>query len=233
MLRLRSRPLQHLFPSASTRVNFGCGQTPVSGWRNFDNSPCVKLARVPVLARLLCRLGMLQTSQLEFVECARRHGIEYADARRRFSIPSGSVEVFYSSHMLEHLCRHEAASFLSEVRRVLRPGGILRLAVPDLRRLIECYVATEDADRLVIETELAQYQFRGFRKRLEFVLIGGRGHHWMYDGKTLCRLVAGSGFVRASVVPPGQTRIPHPEPLDLGERVENSVYVEAEKEGTL
>jgi predicted SAM-dependent methyltransferase len=39
--------------------------------------------------------------------------------------------------MIEHLDRREARSFLAEARRVLRPGGVLRLAAPDLSRLVD------------------------------------------------------------------------------------------------
>ena len=49
------------------------------------------------------------------------------------------------------------------------------------------------------------------------------------DGKSLCRLLETLGFVEATQVPVGSTRIPNPGPLNLRERESESVYVEAIK----
>lgn len=51
----------------------------------------------------------------------------------------GSVDLIYSSHSLEYFDRIEAEKVLAEWRRVLRPGGTLRLAVPDFDKLVEVY----------------------------------------------------------------------------------------------
>ncbi len=116
----------------SPRVNVGCGQTPTAGWMNFDNSPSIRLARYPSLVAVLTALGLLRETQREFIHFAKGASIRYADATQRLPLPTSSVEVLYSSHMLEHLVRSETRDFLREAMRVLRPGGILRLAVPDL-----------------------------------------------------------------------------------------------------
>ena len=52
-----------------------------------------------------------------------------------------SVELIYASHVLEHFGRHETHAVLSEWRRVLKPGGILRVAVPDFAQLVRVYDA--------------------------------------------------------------------------------------------
>ena len=44
----------------------------------------------------------------------------------------GTADFVYHSHVLEHLCREDARRFLQECHRILKPGGILRIAVPDL-----------------------------------------------------------------------------------------------------
>ena len=131
--------------------------------------------------------------------------------------------------MLEHLDRLDAAAFLKEAGRVLCPGGIIRLAVPDLRRLADKYIEANDADTFVEDTYLAQPKIRTLLGRLRILLTGERHHQWMYDGQSLCRLVEANGFINASIMPPDETRIPDPGPLDLRERSAGSVYVEAEK----
>jgi predicted SAM-dependent methyltransferase len=44
-------------------------------------------------------------------------------------------DAVYHSHLLEHLPRAQALPFLCECRRVLKPGGILRLAIPNLEAI--------------------------------------------------------------------------------------------------
>lgn len=51
-----------------------------------------------------------------------------------------SVDVIYSSHVLEHFTRCKAPLFLKECYRVLKPNGIIRIVVPDLEQIIRNYL---------------------------------------------------------------------------------------------
>ena len=53
-----------------------------------------------------------------------------------------SAELIYASHVFEYFDRQQATTVLAEWRRVLKSGGILRLAVPDFPALIEVYKRT-------------------------------------------------------------------------------------------
>lgn len=96
-------------------------------------------------------------------------------------IADGSVDLIYACHVLEHFPRRETARVLAEWRRVLRPGGTLRLAVPDFAALC------------------ALYQRSG---RLEFVIgpLFGRGdylyniHYHAFDERTLRMTLEEAGF---------------------------------------
>jgi predicted SAM-dependent methyltransferase len=211
------------------RINVGCGQTPTPGWRNFDNSPSLRLASIAVLPDLLHRLGLLNRAQYQFMRFARDHQIEYGDATKGLPVGEASVDVLYSSHMLEHLDRREASEFLREAYRILRPGGILRIAVPDLERQIAEYQESGDADAFVEGMHLCVSRPRSLAGRLSLLVTGTRHHQWMYDGRSLSRLLQEHGFVKAEVLPAGQTRIDSPGALDLAERASESLYVEAEK----
>jgi SAM-dependent methyltransferase len=75
----------------------------------------------------------------------------------RLPAPNASMDVVYSSHFIEHVPRPRVAPLLAECRRVLKPGGLLRLVVPDLLEMSTRYVQSrqlghhDTADRLVLE----------------------------------------------------------------------------------
>ena len=213
------------------RVNVGGGATPTPGWVNIDNSWTVRLARTPGLMGALALAGLVNRDQVEFARVARGHGILWADAARHIPLADGSVEVLYSSHMIEHLSpEQEAPCFLAEARRVLAPGGILRIAVPDLLRRARRYVeGSWEAGAFVESLKLADRTPSGKRAWLRRRFGGILNHRWMYDADSLIRLVERSGFHGALELPPGETTIPGPGPLNLREREEESIYVEAQR----
>jgi len=55
-----------------------------------------------------------------------------------------SADIIYSSHTLEYFDRNEAVNVLTEWQRVLKIGGILRIAVPNFEALIKVYKQTND-----------------------------------------------------------------------------------------
>jgi SAM-dependent methyltransferase len=63
-----------------------------------------------------------------------------ADLRQGIPLHDASFEVVYHSHVLEHFAKSAAPSFLRECFRVLRPGGIIRVAVPDLEQIATQYL---------------------------------------------------------------------------------------------
>ena len=58
-----------------------------------------------------------------------------------------SAQCVYHSHVLEHLPREVARTFLLECKRILAPGGILRIVVPDLEQIAKDYIRVLDAPR--------------------------------------------------------------------------------------
>lgn len=58
-------------------------------------------------------------------------GLPFADDR---------FEIVYHSHVLEHFTRQEALVFLRECFRVLKPGGVMRVVVPDLEAIVRLYL---------------------------------------------------------------------------------------------
>jgi hypothetical protein len=66
--------------------------------------------------------------------------VQRCDARGGLPFPDASIDAVYHSHLLEHLDADSARAFLGECHRVLRPGGILRVVVPDLEGIAQAYL---------------------------------------------------------------------------------------------
>jgi len=116
-------------------------------------------------------------------------------------VMSQSVDAVWSSHNLEHLHRHEVPSALAEIIRVLKPGGMLLLTLPDLQQVAELVVA----DRLEDEAYLSP---SGPVTALDMIFGHtaslARGHAYMahktgFTLRSLQNLLAESGFVDVRV----------------------------------
>ena len=62
------------------------------------------------------------------------------DIRRGLPFPDATIDACYASHVVEHLRPIEAHNLLGHMHRVLRPGGTVRLVVPDLEGIARAYL---------------------------------------------------------------------------------------------
>src|SRR4051794_21961964 len=67
-----------------------------------------------------------------------------ADIRDGLPIASGALDYAVSIHALPELSLPEQTPALRELLRVLRPGGVLRLALPDLDKGIDAYLKGDE-----------------------------------------------------------------------------------------
>lgn len=71
-------------------------------------------------------------------------GIEYgADLRYALKIGENTVDGVFCEHTLEHLSYHDGRNLLGECYRILKPGGVIRIVVPDLSLFMTHY-CTQD-----------------------------------------------------------------------------------------
>jgi len=142
----------------------------------------------------------------------------YWDVRRRLPFDDGSVSVVFSEHMLEHLDIDAAYAFIRECRRVLAPGGIVRIGVPNF----ELYAASYANDGPFIETARP-----GRPTALLAVseVVYEFGHRSIWDSTTLCLFLDAVGFVGAQPRSFGLSAI-DPCP-DSPRRRNETLYVEA------
>ncbi|MBF9022622.1 methyltransferase domain-containing protein [Rhodobacterales bacterium FZCC0069] len=213
----------------SRKVNIGCGRTPTEGWLNFDNSPAIKLARSPLKYSLAKALGLLNQEQLANIEWNKENNIHFADASKSIPLEDSSVDCIYTSHMIEHLSQEGARNFLNEAIRVLKVGGIVRIAVPDLRIAVNEYLKHNDADAFMNGILVKAPEIKTLRQKFILFVSGYRHHQWMYDGASLSKLLLEIGFASAEICKDGKTNIGDYGNLNLYEREDDSVYVEAIK----
>lgn len=122
------------------------------------------------------------------------------DVRNGLPYSTGVVDLIYSSHFLEHLTYEEGLRFLRECRRVIRPGGAMRLIVPDASLLNRIYVDGEDGGRSPFDSLSEFDEVNGgcassptAAGKLHALLWGG-DHKAVYDAETLCKALDEAGF---------------------------------------
>ena len=70
--------------------------------------------------------------------------VYYLDATRKFPFENETFDFVFSEHLIEHLGFQGAKNMLCEAFRILKPGGVLRIATPDIQFLFELYQHRED-----------------------------------------------------------------------------------------
>ena len=218
-------------PDGRAMLNIACGTRMHRGWNNMDFSPYALLARHRSLARLLRSVGMLSAQRLERLAQIDPDIIRW-DLRRGIPFDDGTFDVVYHSHFLEHIDRHQAPGLLRECGRVLKPGGVLRVVVPDLEMLVGCYTQSlraqtaneaasetrhEEAiaglfDQMVRRESSGTVEQSGWRQSLERRVRGGADatgelHRWMYDRYSLAALLRRAGFRESQAHGPASSRV--------------------------
>jgi predicted SAM-dependent methyltransferase len=135
--------------------------------------------------------------------------------------PDVSAEAIFHEHLLEHLPLDAAARLIEESHRVLRPGGVMRIAVPDAGRYLLSYASG------------GQGLIADYRPGRPTNLLAAQevfylhGHRSAWDLETLGLFVQAAGFEHCERRDFGDSRI---EPCpDSPHREQESVYVEAVK----
>ena len=204
-------------PTAAVRLNLGSGPHTVRGWVNVDKSWSPQVQRRPRVRRLLERLQIIGPDQ---VAEGWQAEIVRVDVTKCFPWPDGSVAAIYSSHFLEHLARSEAYTVLERCHRALRPGGIIRLVMPDLEHAARNYLNALEAgderaaDRFVEFLGFAPDLSGNFLRRVAVRLLH-RPHQWMYDEASLSHELGQVGFRNVRPASYRQGRIRDVEQLDI------------------
>jgi len=144
----------------------------------------------------------------------------YWDLRRPLPLADGSADAVFLEHVIEHFRLADDLDLLDECNRLLKPGGIIRLGVPDFGRYLQSYAS---------DGEFIERLRPGRPTRLLAVseVALNHGHRSVWDGETLVAVLEECGFVDARRRDYGDSDL-EPAP-DSPKREPESVYAEARK----
>jgi predicted SAM-dependent methyltransferase len=215
--RRRTIDPQELTDSGPIRINLGSGLEVAPGWINVDASFNAVIARWP---RRLQTLGFElsgykhNVERDEYLRRLQSNLFVHADLTKPLPFASESADFIFSSHLLEHLTRAQGLVLLSDAHRILRPGGTIRVAVPDLDIAIALHATGQTREML------DHYFYRPESGHLA-------QHRSMYNYALLAELLREAGF--ATVERCEYRQGTAPELLQLDNRPEESLFVEASK----
>lgn len=150
------------------------------------------------------------------------HPVELAwDVTRPLPFADASVEAVFHEHLLEHLTLEQAYRLTRDCCRVLVPGGVLRVVVPDAGAYARSYA--NDGAGLITEYRSGRPTAMVALQEVFYL----HGHRSAWDEETLTLLVAAAGFTDCTTSSYGKSRL-DPVP-DTEERNPESLYVEAVK----
>ena len=198
------------------KVNLGCGLAVTAGWLNIDGSLNALVSTLPhALYRLAYRMtgASRYYSEEEYCRLLSDHHFIHHDLSHSIPLADNVADFVYSSHFLEHLFRKDGEKLLKEIFRVLKPGGTVRVVVPDLAYALSLYAAGEK-DRMLSDNFFVEDDDSYYAR-----------HKYMYDFGMLADALTRAGFhdVRRCEFRKGHT----PDLGDLDNRPDESLFVEA------
>jgi predicted SAM-dependent methyltransferase len=146
------------------------------------------------------------------------------DIREGLPLESDSVDYAVSVHALPELQYPEVGPALEELWRVLKPGGVLRLGLPDLGKGIRAYVLGKDDYFQVDENEI---QSRGGRFIVHMLWYGYSRTLFTMDFAE--ELLLNVGFANVVECRYRTTASRFPEIVELDNRERESLFIEASK----
>jgi Methyltransferase domain len=178
-------------------IQLGCGTVAPHEWLNLDASPSLRLSKVPIIGSLIKK----KTSTPDWPS-----NVVYGDILKGINnVKPGSVDLFFASHVLEHLSLDDFHLTMDNVFALLKDGGEFRFIVPDLKQCVDLYLTHSQDPEL--QSEAATVFIKelhigcsGSRKNLTLRLkeaLANSRHQWMWDVNTLINACLAHGFKSA------------------------------------
>lgn len=196
------------------KLNLGCGPSGIDGWLNFDWGVLPFLSKFLVIRKWLVRFNILSSNY----DVAWPQ-IKLVDIIKGLPLDDKLVDYIYCSHVLEHFEKYETMSILYDCQRVLKKNGVMRIVLPDLKKIVTSYKNADVFNKVF-------FGYDKDKKNIFNYFI--RGHQWMYDTKSIGLLLKPI-FSKVEVKKFGVGTVPDLDKLDLKEHKDHSLYIEVIK----
>lgn len=179
------------------KLNLGCGTDYKDGWINIDNN---------------------SDNNIEHLDL-------HWDLLKPLPFADGSVDFIFNEHFFEHFTVEEAQKVMKDTLRVLKPGGVMRIAMPDLKMVVDHYLHVPVAKDPIIK----RFKFDQVKTPAEWINMSFRwwGHKWLYDWEELERRLREAGFTHITQCKLKKSE--HPELRNLEIRDESFLIAEVTK----
>jgi predicted SAM-dependent methyltransferase len=127
----------------------------------------------------------------------RGEGIYFLDATLLFPFPDASFDYVFSEHMIEHIPFGDGMKMLTECRRILKPGGVIRTATPNLLNILSL-MSGGNGHEAYLDWAVQQFKLpkAPFPKAPGVInhFFRAWGHQFIYDPAMLQRAMEQAGF---------------------------------------
>jgi predicted SAM-dependent methyltransferase len=189
-MRDRDRIIRDYLATHKVRkLQLGCGKNLLDGWLNTD----------------------IYTTQ--------GPDVAFLDATVRFPFDDGTFDYVFSEHQIEHIPYKHGQFMLQECFRVLKPGGRVRIATPNMAKILALYTDHPD------ERQQRYIRWSVDRNSKDVGIYSGAhvintfftswGHRFIYDTTTMSQLMASAGFVDIREHPPEKSDDPNLTGIEL------------------
>lgn len=217
----------------SNLLHLGAGLEAPASWLNTDGSFQASFARMPRTKAFLVALGIYPRQQAQIPWPTNVLRVNF---NKPLPFASDRFEAIYSSHTFEHLYRDAAASLARECFRVLKPGGICRVLVPDLEAAVARYQARQalssanstSADQLLDELMLQPRSTASGALAWYHRYMNLHQHKWMYDQRSLSALLDHAGFSALKVYRARDGELPELTAIENPSRIVDGAGVAVE-----
>jgi len=146
----------------------------------------------------------------------------FLDLNMPLPFADNEVSRIYCSHVLEHFYIQSLVKLVAECHRILRPGGVMSVAVPNARLFLDGYRNPESLDKeLFLQYTPAVTDF-GRMDIINYIAYMNADHRYMFDEENLIGVLRSAGFSRVALRDFDPT-------LDKKERHHESIYALAVK----
>lgn len=219
------------------KLHLGCGRIAPSDWINIDSSWNAWLAKHSFLKRMIRVTGIIRKDLLaiQWPKNVLLHNIT-----KSLPFDNNSIDYIYSSHTLEHLYLNQAKNLLTECLRVLKPAGIIRIVVPDIKTFINEYrlSGTKSSEEWNTKGDILMNQLQlrspssnhgNFISRFYNTINDTSSHKWMYDSESLTYWLRWTGFKKIKVKKLFDSKIKNIRNIENPLRFKDAICLEAQK----